>query len=84
MCMKQKQLHVDVAVAFVDLFAILTTGFGKSLCYACLPASFNSTCILKQEQGYSIVMVVTPHLSIMKDWASSKGCHTSTNHIITT
>ena len=49
--MKMEQL--DVAIAFVegrDVFAILPTGFGKSLCYACLPASFDR--MLEQDQGY--------------------------------
>ena len=35
-----KPEHVEVAVALIegrDLFAILPTGFGKSLSYACLP-----------------------------------------------
>ena len=67
--MKMEQL--DVAIAFVegsDVFAILPAGFGKSLCYACLPASFDR--MLEQDQGYSIVVVVTPLLAIMKDQAS--------------
>ena len=36
-----------------------------------IPASFDN--ILKQEQGYSIVVVVTPLLAIMKDQASITG-----------
>ena len=50
--MKMEQL--DVAIAFVegrDVFAILPTGFGKSLRHACLPASFDR--MLEQDQGYS-------------------------------
>ena len=34
--------------------AVLPTGFGKSLCYACLPAAFDK--ILEKEKGYSIVV----------------------------
>ena len=52
--------QLDVAIAFVegrDVFAILPTGFGKSLCYACLPASFDR--MLEQDQGDSIVVLVT-------------------------
>ena len=48
-----------------DVFAILPTGFGKSLCYACLPAAFDA--INKKERGHSIAMIVTPLLAIMKD-----------------
>ena len=46
-----------------DVFAILPTGYGKSLCYACLPGVFDKLfgCTL------SIVAVITPLTSIMKD-----------------
>ena len=50
--MKMEQL--DVTIAFVegrDVFAILPTGFGKSLFYACLPASFAFDRMLEQDQG---------------------------------
>ena len=56
--MKPEQLQV--VLKFVkgrDVFAVLPTGFGKSLCYACLPLAFDS--ILKNERGHSIVVVVT-------------------------
>ncbi len=66
LAMKAEQ--VDIVMAFVqgrDVFAVLPTGFGKSLCYACLSIAFDK--ILKEERGYSIVVVVTPLLAIMKD-----------------
>lgn len=47
------------------MFAILPTGFGKSLCYVCLPAAFDA--INKKEQGHLIAVVVIPLLAIMKD-----------------
>ncbi len=67
-----KPEQVDVVVAMLqgrDVFAILPTGFGKSLCYACLPSAFDS--LLQKEPGYSIVIVVTPLLAILEGhWQS--------------
>ncbi|KAL5517203.1 hypothetical protein EMCRGX_G002703 [Ephydatia muelleri] len=67
-----KPEHVEVAVALIegrDVFAILPTGFGKSLCYACLPVVFDKC--QKKERGYSIVVVVSPLVAIMKDQVST-------------
>ncbi|KAL5518026.1 hypothetical protein EMCRGX_G003692 [Ephydatia muelleri] len=64
--MKLEQL--EVAASFIegrDVFSVLPTGFGKSLCYACLPLAFDH--FMKQERGYSLVIVVTPLVSIMED-----------------
>ena len=71
-----KPEQVEVAVALIegrDVFAILPTGFGKSLCYACLPVAFDKC--QKKERGYSIVVVVSPLVAIMKDQVrSGNGC----------
>ena len=67
-----KPAQLEVTLNFVrgrDVFAILPTGFGKSLCYACLPTAFDA--INKKERGHSIVVVVTPLLAIMKDQVST-------------
>ena len=66
-----KPEQVEVAMALVerrDVFAILPTGFGKSLCYTCLPAVFD--CPEGREHGHSIVVVVSPLIAIMKDQVS--------------
>ena len=63
-----KELQMAVIVSFVmgrDVFGILPTGYGKSLCYQCLPLIFDklksgSTCS-------SIVIVLAPLTAIMKD-----------------
>ena len=63
-----KPEQIDVVLQFIngrDVFAVLPTGFGKSLCYACLPFTFDK--VLHKEPGTSIIIVVTPLLSIMDD-----------------
>ena len=51
-----------------DVFGVLPTGYGKSLCYACLPAVFD---YLRKPKDPSIVVVVTPLVAIMKDQVCS-------------
>ena len=46
-----------------DVFAVLPTGYGKSLCYVCLPGVFNEIF----DCTTSIIAVVTPLTSIMKN-----------------
>ena len=53
--MKKEQL--EVVVAFLTFFAVLHTGLGKSLCYACLPFTFD---LLGETEEKPIVVVVTP------------------------
>ena len=47
-----------------DVFAVLPTGFGKSLCYECLPLVFDD---MRTDGLKSIIIVVTPLIAIMKD-----------------
>ena len=66
----------DAVTAFVrgkDVFVSLPTGSGKSLCYACLPWVFDalrSGGEVSELQSQSIVVVVSPLLSLMKDQVS--------------
>lgn len=53
-----------------DVFGVLPTGYGKSLCYACLPAAFDHLYKDKGPHSTAIVVVVTPLVAIMKDQAS--------------
>ncbi len=46
-----------------DVFAVLPTCYGKSLCYGCLPLVFDSL----HKQATSIVAVVTPLTVIIED-----------------
>lgn len=47
-----------------DVFICLPTGFGKSLCYFCLPSLFD---ILIKKDKWSVVVVVSPLVALMTD-----------------
>ena len=51
-----------------DVFVSLPTGSGKSLCYSCLPWTFD---LLKKHSSQSIIIVVTPLIALMKDQVSA-------------
>ena len=50
-----------------DVFAVLPTGFGKSLCYACPPTVFG---LVLPVEGTLIVLAVAPLTAVMKDQVS--------------
>ena len=67
-------MQMKVIFAFAtghDVFAVLPTGFGKSLCYARLPGMFDH---LLQPEEPSLVIVVTPLTAIMEGQAVSLLC----------
>ena len=51
-----------------DVFISLPTGYGKSLCYQILPVLFDA--LRGHQTPSSIIVVVTPLVSIMKDQVS--------------
>ena len=53
-----------------DVFAVLPTGYGKSLCFGCLTLVFDQL-LGKEGEDKSIVVVVTPLTAIMKDQVSA-------------
>ena len=67
-----KEKQVEVVEKFLsghDIFGVLPTGYGKSLCYACLPGAFDR---LSRMSEPSIVIIITPLVSIMKDKVFTK------------
>ena len=62
--LKDEQLKVVVAfLSGNDVFAVLPTGFGKSICYAVLSYAFETL----EGREDLIVVVITPLTAIIKD-----------------
>ena len=62
-----REKQVEVVESFVrrnDVFGVLPTGYGKSLCYGSLPAILDN---LSPGKDASIVVVVSPLVAIMTD-----------------
>lgn len=67
-----KEKQEDILVQFMhgqDVFGVLPTGYGKSLCFACLPWMFD-----KLKEPSSIVIVVSPLTAIMIDQVLNCSC----------
>ena len=63
---KQKEAIVEF-VSGKDVFVVLPTGYGKSVCYATLPLIFDQ---LRGKTG-SVVVIVSPLITRMKDQVES-------------
>ena len=62
--LKTEQLQiVSMFMTGRDVFGILPTGYGKSLCFVILPLCF----VAKRQTSGSIVVVVTPLIAIMEN-----------------
>ena len=49
-----------------DIFIVLPTGFGKTICYACLPRAFDLY-LGKACEESSIIVVISPLTALIKD-----------------
>ena len=66
-----KREQKDAIAAFVagnDVFVCLPTGFGKSVCYFCLPSIFDA---LNSKTSWSVALVVSPLVALMNDQVQS-------------
>ena len=54
-----------------DVFACLPTGYGKSLCYYCLPVIFDR--LNEHSPPWSVAIVISPLHALMKDQVMSLG-----------
>ena len=61
-----------------DVFVVLPTGFGKTLCFTCLPIVFDE---LYPSIKPSIVLVVTPLIAIMQDQVSIHLLYLLSKHV---
>ena len=64
----QQMMAISAFIEQRDVFVVLPTGFGKTLCFTCLPIVFDE---LYPSIKPSIVLVVTPLIAIMQDQVSS-------------
>ena len=70
----EQETAIRAFISGRDVFVCLPTGFGKSLCYLCLPRVYDSIHI--REKPTSIIIVVSPLNALMKEqvnWLNSKG-----------
>ena len=51
-----------------DVFCILPTGYGNTLCFQCLPTAFDI--LHSKEAGHSLIIVVSPHKALIEDQVS--------------
>ena len=63
----QEEIITEYVLA-KDVFVSLPTGFGKRICYGCLPIVFDK---LRGLDKKSIALIITPLISLMTDQVSS-------------
>ena len=69
--LKEEQLKcIEEFLRGNDVFVVLPTGYGKTVCYACIPTAFDI--YHKNPDGDScIIIVVSPLTALIKDQVSS-------------
>ena len=63
-----KPVQKEVVTSFLkgnDVFAILPTGYGKSLFFTCLPFALDM--LLEKQPGYLLVIVLSPLKALMEN-----------------
>ena len=79
-----KEEQRKVLCSFVggeEVFAVLSTGYSKTLCYQCLPFIFDS---LRTDGLESVILFISPLVAIIKDQVRkhpSSGNHGSHMHV---
>ena len=65
---KRRPKQEEIISAFLrrnDVFGVLPTGYGKTLCFLCLPAAFDL--LLSKESRHSLVVVISTLKALMED-----------------
>ena len=66
---EEQEKAISSFISGRDVFVSLPTGYGKSACFGCLPVMFD--CLRRVPDGTSIVLVISPLKSLMKDQVES-------------
>ena len=67
--LKSKQEEVICSILQLqDVFCVLPTGYGKTLCFSCLPAAFDM--LHSKEAEHSLIIVVSPLKALIEDQVS--------------
>ena len=66
---QEQERAIRLSVGGSDVFVSLPTGYGKSACFGSLPVMFDS--LRRVPDGTSIVLVISPLKSLMKDQVAS-------------
>ena len=74
----QQMMAISAFIERRDVFVVLSTGFGKTLCFTCLPIVFDE---LYPSIKPSIVLVVTPLIAIMQDQVSIHLLYLLSKHV---
>jgi ATP-dependent DNA helicase RecQ len=70
----EQKICIEEFIKGRDVFVILPTGFGKTVCYACAPLAYDIY-HKKPKEEQSILIVISPLTSLIKDQVSNLNKH---------
>ena len=71
---EEQRICIEAFLKGKDVFVVLPTGYGKSICYACIPTAFNAYHKKTPEDG-AIIVVISPLTALIKDQVHNLANH---------